>query len=160
MIALTWIILYQKKKKKSRWMNDFVALHPFQQYFSRIRLIEGWTWQALCNKVVLVVVLVFTTLGHFSGHFGHGQLTYPHCSWESLLGSLPVLSAHSFTSTSYWQFPFLNQRKGENDRRNYFMTKLHERMLLEVRIKPATVHITRQTRIWSTTVPGMQWSAG
>ena len=25
--------------------------------------------------------------------------------------------------------PFLNQQKGENDRRKYFMTSLHERML-------------------------------
>ena len=58
--------------------------------------------------------------------FGCDQLTYPHCSWPSLLGSLPVLSAHSFT-IFYWQLPFLNQRKGENGRRNYFMTTLHER---------------------------------
>ena len=28
-----------------------------------------------------------------------------------------------------WQMPFLHQRKGENDRRKYFMINLHERML-------------------------------
>ena len=28
--------------------------------------------------------------------------------------------------------PFLSQWKGENDRRNYFMINLHERMLLDV----------------------------
>ena len=47
---------------------------------------------------VVVVVLVFMALRHISGHFGRGQLTYPHRFWASLLGSLPVLSAHSFTS--------------------------------------------------------------
>ena len=36
--------------------------------------------------------------------------------------------AHSFTRN--WQPPFLNQQKGENDRRKYFMINLHERMLL------------------------------
>ena len=40
----------------------------------------------------------FTALQHILGHFGCGQLTLPHCSWASLLGSLPVLSAHSFAS--------------------------------------------------------------
>ena len=35
--------------------------------------------------------------------------------------------AHSFTRN--WQLHFLNQRKGENDRRKYFMINLHERML-------------------------------
>ena len=40
----------------------------------------------------------FMALQHILGHFGHGQLTYPHCSWASLLSSLPVLSAHSFAS--------------------------------------------------------------
>ena len=40
----------------------------------------------------------FTALHNMLGLFGRGQLTYPHCSWASLLGSLPVLSAHSFAS--------------------------------------------------------------
>ena len=81
----------------------------------------------------------FTAIWHFSGHFRRGQLTYPQCSWASLLGSLPVLSAHSFPSN--WQLSFLNQPKGENGRRNYFMTNVHERMLLDVRIEPAIVRI-------------------
>ena len=37
------------------------------------------------------------------------SITY-HCSWASLLGSLPVLSAYSFASN--WQLPFLNQQEG------------------------------------------------
>ena len=57
----------------------------------------------------------------FKGHSERGQLTYPHCSWASHLGSLPVLSAHSFVSN--WQLPFWNQRKGKNGRRIFFMTK-------------------------------------
>ena len=35
--------------------------------------------------------------------------------------------------------PFLNQRKGENDRRKYFMINLHERMLpISTGVEPAT----------------------
>ena len=78
-------------------------------------------------------------LRHFSGHFGHGQLTYPHCTWATFLDNLQVLSINSFASN--WQLPFSNQRKGENGLRNYFMTNRHERMLLDVKIKPVTVHI-------------------
>ena len=58
----------------------------------------------------------FTALQHILGHFERGQLPNPHCSWASLLGSLPVLSAHSFASN--WQLLFLNPRKRENGRRN------------------------------------------
>ena len=78
-----------------------------------------------CHMLVVVVVLGFYSP---STHFRSFQawLAYPNCSWASLLGNLPVLSAHSFTSN--WHLPFLNQRKGENDHRNYFMTKVHERI--------------------------------
>ena len=44
-----------------------------------------------------VVVLFFYGPSTVSCHF-RGQLTYPHCSWASLLGSLPVLSSQSFAS--------------------------------------------------------------
>ena len=40
--------------------------------------------------------------------------------------------------TSNWQLPHLNQRKGENGRRNDFMTNPHKRMLSYHRIKHAT----------------------
>ena len=103
-----------------------------------------------------LVVLVFTALQHFSGHFGRVQLTYPHCSWASHPGNLPVLSAHSFASN--WQLPFLNQRKGENGRRNYFMTNLHERTLPDVRIEPATVRMPGRRASDRATAPGsMGW---
>ena len=91
------------------------------------------------NIALLLLFWCFTTLRYFSGHFGHSQLTYPNCSWASHLGSLSVLSAHSFASN--WQLPFFNEWKGENTCRNYFMTKLHERMLPDVRTEPVTVHI-------------------
>ena len=56
-------------------------------------------------------------LRHIWGHFARGQLAYPLSSWASPLGSLPVLSAHCLASN------FLNQQKGENGRRIFFMTK-------------------------------------
>ena len=87
------------------------------------------------SSALLVVCPIFMQ----QRHFGRGHLTYPHCSWASLLGILPVLGAHSFASN--WQLPFLNQRKEENGRRNYLMSNLHERMLLDGRINPATVCI-------------------
>ena len=33
---------------KKTWMSW--CLHPFQQYFSHIRMMEGWTWRGLCNE--------------------------------------------------------------------------------------------------------------
>ena len=33
------------------WMDGWIGvLRPFQQYFSHIRTMEGWTWKALCNE--------------------------------------------------------------------------------------------------------------
>ena len=54
-------------------------------------------------------------------------------SWASLLGSLPVLSAHSFAIN--WQLLFLNQRKRENGRRNVFMTKSPRKNVPDVGIE-------------------------
>ena len=50
--------------------------------------------------LLLLLCWCFTALRQFSGHFGRGQLTCPHCSWASLVGSLPVLNAHFFTSNA------------------------------------------------------------
>ena len=45
--------------------------------------------------------------------------------------------AHSFARN--WQLSLLNQRKGENNRRKYFMINLHERMLpTSAGVEPAT----------------------
>ena len=62
-------------------------------------------------------------LQHYYGHFEHGQLTYQHRSWEGFLSGQPVLSAHTCMFASNWQLLYLNQRQGENGRRNDFMTK-------------------------------------
>ena len=48
--------------------------------------------------VVVVVVLGFYGPSTLFRSFRGGQLTYPHCSFASFLGSLPVLSAYSFAS--------------------------------------------------------------
>ena len=32
--------------------GSLMVLHPFQQYFNQIRMMEGSTWKALCNKVL------------------------------------------------------------------------------------------------------------
>ena len=74
---------------------------------------DGMSFRYFSSESVSVLLCwCFTALWHFSGHFRRGQLTFPHCSWASLLGSLSVLSAHSFASD--WQLPFLYQRKGES----------------------------------------------
>ena len=71
------------------------------------------------NFGLIFVLLPFNT---FLGHFRHDQLP----SWASFIGSLPVLSAHSFASNS--QLLFLNQRKRENGRRIFLRQSLHKRM--------------------------------
>ena len=59
------------------------------------------------------------------------------------LSRLTSICGHSFARN--WQLFFLNQRKGENYGRKYFMINLHERMLRNpAGIKPAT----SLTRIW------------
>ena len=83
----------------------------------------------------------FTALQHILGHFGRGRLIQPHYSWASLLGSLPVLSAHNFASN--WQLLFLNRRKWENGFRNVSWPSLHERMC-----RTWGLHAKR-TRFWS-----------
>ena len=51
------------------------------------------------------------------------MLTYPHCSWASLLGSLKYqYLVHILLPVTDKVLPFLNQQKGENGHRNYFMT--------------------------------------
>ena len=75
----------------------------------------------------------FTSFQHILGHFGCCQLPWPNCSWASLLGSLPVLSAHPFASN--WQLLFLNQWKRENGCWNFFMTKSPRKTVPDVGIE-------------------------
>ena len=88
-------------------------------------------YTVLVNKKARILcrfgLICFTA--NILGSFGRGHLTWPHCSWASLLGSLPVLSAHS------WQLLFLNQRKRENGRRNVLMTKSPRKNVPDVGIE-------------------------
>ena len=74
--------------------------------------------------------------GGGGGHGNNAPLTYPHCSWESLLGSLPVLSAHSFASN--WQLIFLKLFHDQTPRKNVVGREDQTSNCLH----------TRQTRIW------------
>ena len=58
---------------------------------------HGIITSILCSKTFWLVSWLydcFTVLRHILGHLERGQLTYPHCSWASLLGSLPVLTVN------------------------------------------------------------------
>ena len=134
------IVIYWKYRK------SLLIKAGFHCKVKRNKSAAGITWYPVTMLIFVVTHVFFlllcwcfTALWHFSGHFGRGQLNYPHCSWASLLGTLPLLCAHYVTSN--WQLPFLNKPKGENSRRNYFMTNLHKRMLPYVRIEPATIRI-------------------
>ena len=118
--------------------NGSPTLHMLHMTFDTLSQCHIYRNNAKIS-IVQLLCWCFTALWHILGHFGRGHLSYPHCSWASLLGSLQVLSAHSFANN--WQLPFLNQQKGENGRKKNFMTDLHERMLPDVRIEPATVRI-------------------
>ena len=59
---------------------------------------DGFSLIKALRSKVIVVVLVFYGPSTLFRSFWARQLTYPSCSWASLLGSLPVLSAHSFAS--------------------------------------------------------------
>ena len=55
------------------------------------------------------------------------------------VNTITVMSSRLDSFDRNWQLPFLNLRKGENDRRKYFMFNLHERMLPDPGgIEPAT----------------------
>ena len=87
----------------------------------------------LPTEVLVWFDFYFTALQHILDHFGRSQLPQPNCSWVSLLGSLPVFSAHSFASN--WQLLFLNQQKREKGHRNVFMTKSPRKSVPDVGIE-------------------------
>ena len=149
-----WRILFIPRHYQPTWLNILQY-----RYQSRSEILCNANCQTLVATdniihytLAWLLCCCFTALRHFSGHFRCGQLTYQHCSWASLLGSLPVLSARSFTSN--FQLPFLNQQKGKNCHWNYFMTNLHERMLPDMRIEPTNVHILSGRTSGLSTMPG------
>ena len=74
--------------------------------------------------------------------------------FASLLGSLPVLSAHFFASN--WQLLFLNQRKRENGRRNVFMTKSPRKNVPDVGIELGAACMPSELASDRATAPGLQ----
>ena len=78
------------------------------------------TFTGLCGFVCLC--WGFTAQSTQWGHVKRGQFALPHVYWAGLvLLAVNQYCAHSFAGN--WQLPFLYQRKGENDRRKYFMIK-------------------------------------
>ena len=119
--TITWVVV-DKNRRLIDWRRNRFFERPTFRY-NHLLYQDRVSFFGFC----------FTALQHILGHFGRGQLTWPHCSWASLLDSLPVLSAHSFASN--WQLLFLNQRKRENGRRNVFMTKSPRKNMPDVGIE-------------------------
>ena len=83
---------------------------------------EEWQWKALC-EVLYLYELNSTSSKIQARNMSSKRLT-SNC-------------AHSFAKN--WHLPFLNQKKGENEHRNYFLISLYKRMLLDpAGIKPST----------------------
>ena len=79
---------------------------------------NGWVWVKWPTQ-------------HYYGHVELVNLPNHSFSWAGFKSSkwITRTCAHSFARN--WQMPFLNQQKGENGHRKYFMIKVHERMLSE-----------------------------
>ena len=63
--------------------------------------------------------------------------------WSVYLTTHLLYCAHSFTRN--WQLPFMNQQKGENDRRKYFTINLHRRMFPTGRGQTCNLLITSRS---------------
>ena len=85
----------------------------------------------------------------------YGIPTSPSASimGHKLLGSLPVLSAHSFASNR--QLLFLNQWKRENGRRNVFMTKSPRKNVPDVGIELGAACMPSELASDRATAPGL-----
>ena len=70
------------------------------------------------------------------------------------LGSLPVLSAHSFASN--WQLVFLNQRKRENGRRIFFITTSPRKNVPDLGIELGAACMPSGHASDPATAPGLQ----
>ena len=156
-----WIVFKILGKLTGPWNIGHNVCYKYLEVKHRVILIHNpkvWCSYSLQGKITgphnighsglhlfwgILLSWWFTALRQFSGHFGRGLLTYPHCSWANLLGSLPLLGAHSFASN--WQLPFLNQRKGENGRKNYFITNLHKQILPDLTIEHVLSKIVDHT---------------
>ena len=120
-------------------IKDSYTSDPLLQHWRNIYDLDLWHGlyhgkydTALCGGIFFnkslkfyVVELVFYSPSiHFKSF--RGRSVNLDALFLGKLGSLPVLSVHSFASN--WQVPFLNQRKGENGSRNISWPNLNERM--------------------------------
>ena len=99
---------------------------------------DGWTLGLLLTNINyedgLVWFLFYGPSTHFRSFWARSvNLATLFLGKPHRLGSLPILSAHSFASN--WQLLFLNQRKRENGRRNAFMTKSPRKTVPDVGIE-------------------------
>ena len=108
--------------RKNRFYNNNLFFFSFFFFFCGKRL----QTMAIKSRMTMYVVSHVHFFFFFFFHFCFTAL-------QRLLGSLPVLSAHSFASN--WQLLSLNQRKRENDRRNVFMTKSSRKNVPDVGIE-------------------------
>ena len=85
---------------------------------------------------------------------------FPGQVWSSK--QLTCICEHSFARN--WQLPFLDQQKGENDHRKYFMINLHERLfqwfssLLVIKLKNKITIFTFSVERDVTERPVIQWT--
>ena len=97
---------------------------------SRLNVEDAWVVYSYMK--VLVWFLFYGPSTHFRS-FRARSVNLATLFLGNPLGSLPVLSAHSFASN--WLLLFLNQRKRENGRRNVFMTKSPRKNVPDVGIE-------------------------
>ena len=136
-------------------LAEGVRFVQFDQFFLKFRGIttyrNGPEWtetdlQKYRNGLLWVPKRTGTDFSGYRNGPGQTQLTYPHCSRASLLGSLPVSLVHILSPVTD-NCPFLNQRKGGNGLNFFFMTLLLPRMCAGsedgIRDRPHT----RRTRV-------------
>ena len=100
--TLSKVKVYKKtlKKPETLW-HRLYPTEPFHTDYTQAHHLrfQSRIHYNIIDAAMLWFGFCFTALQHILGHFERGQLPLPHCSWASLLGSLPVLSGvHSFAS--------------------------------------------------------------
>ena len=126
----------------THWGCIILCIYSFMRRQKRLIIITVTLWPLL-----VWLFWGFTAQSTLSMSCRAAQLTYSHCSWAGLdlLSGLPVLRVHTFSIN--WQLSFLNQRKGENGRWNYFMINLHKCYVARPgQVEPTTPSICSQTR--------------
>ena len=100
--------------------------HSSSRVISQQQIVE-WSYSngkvlrcSKCQYCRFCLCWGFTSQSTQWGHVVQYQFTLPDFYWTGfVLQAVNQYCAHSFTRN--WQLPFLNQRKGDNDWRKYFM---------------------------------------